>query len=90
MKAAQLRLEFGAEVAVLDIVDGAMEAVLVAHRHAAAPGAQVGVIVRAVVQIGDAIAVGDNPEKTAHDDLELMECKPSSAVSGGSCGLAGP
>ena len=69
VKPDQFGLELGTEVAVFNIVNGAMEPVPVAHGHASALGSQMGVIVSAVVQIRHTIRLRDNSEKTAHDDL---------------------
>ena len=66
VKAAQVVLELGAELAVLDVVDDALETCAVAHGHAAATGAQVRVVVRAVEEVGDAVVLGDDAEEAAH------------------------
>ncbi len=55
VEAVQVRFELGPEIAVFDIVDGPLDTRAVAHGHAAAAGAQVGVVIRAVVKIRNAV-----------------------------------
>jgi hypothetical protein len=66
MEAGQFRFELGAEIAVFDIVDGPLDACAVAHSHAAAPCSQVGMVVRTVVKVRNAVRCRCNPKQSAH------------------------
>ena len=55
VEAVQFRFELGPEIAVFDIVDGPLDTCAVAYGHAAAAGAQVGVVIRAVVKFRNAV-----------------------------------
>ena len=59
-------LKLGAEGRVFDVVDGPLEAALAVHHHAAAPGAEMGVVVRAEKQVKYAVVFQSNAEKSTH------------------------
>ena len=67
----QIVLELGAELGVGDVVDEALDAAAVPHGQAAAPRAEVGVVVGPVEQIANTVLPGSNTEETAHD-LSLL------------------
>ena len=66
-------LEFGTERRVLDVVDRALKPVLAVDGHPAALGAEVGMVVGTEKQIKYTVALGGDPEKSAH-----MCCTPLS------------
>ena len=65
--------KLGAERAVLNVVDGTVEAVLSVNSHAAAAGAEVGVIIRAEEEIKDTIFLECRCKDTAHRTF-LSKC----------------
>jgi hypothetical protein len=68
-KAADLGVEEGAELGVLDVVDGADDALGTNDGQASPPGSEMGVIIRPVEKVGDSFLLGRDAKKTAHDDL---------------------
>ena len=68
-------LKFGPEGGVLNIVDLALEAVLlIVYDHASPAGAQVGVVVHAEKDVEHAIPLGDCSEKSAQNRFLLSGC----------------
>ncbi len=55
VEAVQFRFELGAEIAVFDVVNGPLDACFIAHGHAAAAGAEVGMVVGPVIKIRNAV-----------------------------------
>ena len=68
METPQRRLKLGAEISILEIVNGAREGplLLIVGGHTAATCAQVGIIVRAVEQVGRTVLLGYGSEKSSH------------------------
>jgi len=62
----QIILKFGSELGVFDVVDGAFEALLAQHHHAAPAGPQMRVVIGSVKQVVHAIFSGNHAKKTAH------------------------
>jgi len=58
----QFRLKLGAEVAVFDAVNRALDPLRAANRHPAQAGPEVGVIVGPIEEIGNAFIAGHNAE----------------------------
>ena len=67
LQPADVVLELGAELGVGDVVDEPGERPSVRRGHAAAHGAEVGMVIRAVEQVRDARLFGSHAEKSAHE-----------------------
>jgi hypothetical protein len=66
LKIGQIRLEFGTEIIIFDIVNGSLIPVGVADGKSAAPGPQVGMVIRSVKQIVYAVIFRGDSKKSTH------------------------
>ncbi len=79
-----IKLEFGPELGILDVVDKPGKPVLIQNGHTTPLGTEVGVIIRSVEELGDTIFLGDDTKQTTHS---VLLDEPILAADG--CSLSG-